>query len=67
MGGIAKYVNNFRSESKEPFYILLQSVLLPDPWQRTGPKPVVRGEPTDPANSPSGCRFHPRCPYACDV
>jgi dipeptide transport system ATP-binding protein len=25
---------------------------------------VVRGEPTLPANAPSGCAFRPRCPHA---
>jgi oligopeptide/dipeptide ABC transporter ATP-binding protein len=24
----------------------------------------IKGEPPDPMNPPSGCRFHPRCPYA---
>ena len=28
---------------------------------------VVRGEVGDPANPPSGCRFHPRCPFAEEI
>lgn len=27
----------------------------------------IKGEPPDPINPPSGCRFHPRCPYATDI
>jgi peptide/nickel transport system ATP-binding protein len=27
----------------------------------------IPGQPPDLANPPSGCRFHPRCPYAMDV
>lgn len=25
---------------------------------------TMEGEPPDPTNTPTGCRFHPRCPYA---
>jgi len=25
---------------------------------------ILQGEPPDPSNIPSGCRFHPRCPRA---
>lgn len=27
----------------------------------------IKGEPPDPINPPSGCRFHPRCPYATEI
>lgn len=27
----------------------------------------ITGEPPDLANPPSGCRFHPRCPYAMEI
>jgi oligopeptide transport system ATP-binding protein len=27
----------------------------------------LRGEPPDPANPPSGCKFHPRCPLATEL
>ncbi len=42
---------------------LLRSVPRPDPTQRSA-RTVVSGEPPDPANPPSGCAFHPRCPRA---
>jgi oligopeptide/dipeptide ABC transporter ATP-binding protein len=44
---------------------LLAAVPKPDPALRdaiTAP----RGEIADPANTPAGCAFHPRCPYAVD-
>jgi peptide/nickel transport system ATP-binding protein/oligopeptide transport system ATP-binding protein len=56
------------SQARHPYTrALLQAVPEPNPRQRTGQKPVVRGEPPDPANPPLGCRFHPRCPEALDV
>ncbi|MEE8304824.1 MAG: oligopeptide/dipeptide ABC transporter ATP-binding protein [Candidatus Tectomicrobia bacterium] len=45
---------------------LLSSVPEPDPRLRTQ-RVVLQGEVANPANPPSGCYFHPRCPYALDV
>ena len=28
------------------------------------PLPAIQGQPPSPSNFPSGCAFHPRCPYA---
>jgi oligopeptide/dipeptide ABC transporter ATP-binding protein len=42
---------------------LLASVPTPDPTRRAPPAPLP-GEPPDPANLPSGCRFRTRCPIA---
>ncbi|WP_270171127.1 ABC transporter ATP-binding protein [Paenibacillus sp. SYP-B4298] len=44
---------------------LLAAVPIPDPTLRRDKEPL-RGEPPNPANPPSGCAFHPRCPYATD-
>ncbi len=41
---------------------LLNAVPVPDPAQ---PRPTaLPGEIPSPVNPPSGCHFHPRCPYA---
>ncbi|MFK5926257.1 MAG: ATP-binding cassette domain-containing protein [Desulfuromusa sp.] len=41
---------------------LLNAVPTPDPSQ---PRPkALKGEIPSPINPPSGCHFHPRCPYA---
>ena len=45
---------------------LLEAVPEPDPDNRFRRRAAVTGEPPSPANPPSGCHFHPRCPYAFD-
>jgi oligopeptide/dipeptide ABC transporter ATP-binding protein len=42
---------------------LLAAIPVPDPRARAERKPLT-GEVANPAAPPSGCYFHPRCPYA---
>ena len=42
---------------------LLAAVPMPDPRRRSDDG-ELRGEVPSPANPPSGCYFHPRCPFA---
>jgi len=45
---------------------LLSSIPIPDPdAQRV--REVILGEVPSPIDIPSGCRFHPRCPYALKI
>ncbi len=44
---------------------LLSAIPIPDPTLRDKKNRVVlKGDMPSPANPPSGCRFHTRCPYA---
>ncbi len=45
---------------------LLSSAPEPDPRVRSN-RMVLEGEVANPANPPSGCYFHPRCPHAIEV
>jgi peptide/nickel transport system ATP-binding protein len=46
--------------------LLVASIPEPDPDADHSLGEII-GEPPSPINPPSGCRFHPRCPYATDI
>jgi len=51
---------------KHPYTELLLAA-VPRTSSKRAKRSVSPGEPPDPANLPSGCVFHPRCPYATDI
>ena len=59
--------NVILAEPKHPYTAaLLASMPSMDPDRRTEEAPVF-GDPPNPIDPPSGCRFHPRCKFAAEV
>lgn len=46
---------------------LMSSILVPEPEIKQSRIEGISGIPPDLKNPPSGCRFHPRCPYKMDI
>jgi oligopeptide/dipeptide ABC transporter ATP-binding protein len=65
MGKIAETAKNeelFGSPLHPYTQALLSAIPIPDP--HVSMKAIIKGEVPSPINPPSGCRFHPRCPYS---
>ncbi len=45
---------------------LIQAAPVPDPTMEEEDHVILQGEIGSSTNPPSGCRFHPRCPFATD-
>jgi peptide/nickel transport system ATP-binding protein len=60
-------IGDVREVYEDPRHPYTQALLLAqpamDPDRRTTEAPIT-GDPPNPINPPSGCRFHTRCPYA---
>ncbi|MCM3630472.1 ATP-binding cassette domain-containing protein [Paenibacillus glycanilyticus] len=53
----------FRQPAHPYTKLLIDSIPQPVPGQHSS-SAFIQGEIPSPANPPSGCRFHPRCPFA---
>src|SRR5579863_1830668 len=69
LGKLMEYaaVDDLFENPLNPYTIaLLSAVPVPDP-DRLTTRLVLPGDVPSPINPPSGCRFHPRCPYAAEI
>jgi oligopeptide/dipeptide ABC transporter ATP-binding protein len=58
---VARADEIFRAPMHPYSQALVQATPVPDPNRKRG-RLLLRGEVPSPANPPSACRFHPRCP-----
>jgi peptide/nickel transport system ATP-binding protein len=53
------------AKPRHPYTItLISAAPIPNPWKRNLLNTEIKGEVPSAINPPSGCKFHPRCPYA---
>ncbi|GGG72295.1 ABC transporter ATP-binding protein [Paenibacillus radicis (ex Gao et al. 2016)] len=61
------YKDELFERPKHPYTrILLHAYPAPDPTLRDAKRIRIQGDVPSPANPPSGCRFHTRCPFAAE-
>ncbi len=67
-GNVAEY-GDVKSVFKEPLHPYTQGLMRAFPTIKGERQKLVSipGQPPDLLNPPTGCRFHPRCPYAMDI
>ncbi len=59
--------NDLYAEPLHPYAkALLSAIPKPDPKSKKD-RIVLKGDVPSPSNPPTGCAFHPRCPFAMDV
>jgi peptide/nickel transport system ATP-binding protein len=66
-GNIVEYgpTGSIIAKPRHPYTIaLIASAPLPNPWKRNLLNIEIKGEVPSAIHPPSGCKFHPRCPYA---
>ena len=66
-GSLVEYglTEDVMSKPRHPYTTaLISSAPTPDPWKRNLLRIEIRGEVPSAINPPTGCKFHPRCPYA---
>ena len=72
LGSLVEYgpLGKVLEHPRHPYLqVLLSAVPVPDPKLARSRKPLPLRSPEmpDPTKPPSGCRFHPRCPYAEEI
>jgi peptide/nickel transport system ATP-binding protein len=66
-GNVVEYgpTGSIIAKPRHPYTIaLISSAPIPNPWKRNLLNIEIKGEVPSAVHPPSGCKFHPRCPYA---
>ena len=66
-GNVVEYgrTDSVISKPRHPYTVaLISSAPIPNPWKRNLLNIEIKGEVPSAVHPPSGCKFHPRCPYA---